>query len=236
MVHYPTEYSDVHGTRTTIIENDGHTLRMMLRGIEFSGIDFHSFEAPAVSDPSQLESFPLFLNGLCSYTLECTIPIMVVDGRNTLPAGLRVHVERGKPVEWSGRTVVHRKDGSVLEANQQIDREVLRLELLFQTRSFVTSGKNKCYSFEEQLEELKDLLPKGIYLKICWNCAYSDYDPAGSGIFGDLACFRDARKQYLRVKSKRDMFEIWGAMTEHVQETHLCPEFKKRKPGTGYRG
>jgi hypothetical protein len=73
-------------------------------------------------------------------------------------------------------------------------------------------------------------------MKCCFNCAFSDYSPAGSGIFGDMLCFRDNKEEYFKVKDKWDLFRIWETMTEHVQETYLCPEFEKRIPGTGYRG
>ncbi len=58
----------------------------------------------------------------------------------------------------------------------------------------------------------------------------------GHGLFDGLACFRDNKQGYLSVQTKRDLFGIWGTMTEFVQETFRCPEFERRAPGTGYRG
>ncbi len=55
-------------------------------------------------------------------------------------------------------------------------------------------------------------------------------------MFGCMACFRDNKENYLQVSSKADIFRIWDTLTEYVQETYLCPEFQRRRPGTGYRG
>jgi hypothetical protein len=62
------------------------------------------------------------------------------------------------------------------------------------------------------------------------------YSPYGHGLFGGLACFRGNKAGYRAVTGKDDLFAVWDTMTEFVQETHLCPEFERRVPGTGYRG
>jgi hypothetical protein len=36
------------------------------------------------------------------------------------------------------------------------------------------------------------------------------------------------------VRSKADYWQV--PITEEVPETHLCPEYERRVPGTGYRG
>ena len=41
---YPARYIDEHGEEETIIRNDGKTLRMRVRGVEFSGMRFEDFE------------------------------------------------------------------------------------------------------------------------------------------------------------------------------------------------
>jgi hypothetical protein len=90
--------------------------------------------------------------------------------------------------------------------------------------------------FEDELLDLQRQLPDGMLMKACINCAFSDYSPYGHALFGGLACFRGNKDGYGAVKGKSDIFRIWDTMTEFVQETYLCPEFKKRLPGTGYRG
>ena len=64
---------------------------------------------------------------------------------------------------------------------------------------------------------------------------YSDYNVYGNGAFGDMICHRQAKEEYLRVRSKQDFMRLRGP-TERVQETYLCAQFVRRVPGTGYRG
>jgi hypothetical protein len=90
--------------------------------------------------------------------------------------------------------------------------------------------------FEQALLDIARKLPEGMYMKTCFFCSFSDYSPAGSGLFGTLACFRDNKQAYLAVQSKHALFEIWDTLTGSVQETYHCDEFERRKPGTGYRG
>jgi Zinc-binding dehydrogenase len=63
-----------------------------------------------------------------------------------------------------------------------------------------------------------------------------DYSPAGSGLSGDLACFRDNKAAYLEVSGKRELFQVWDTLTEFVRETHLCPHYARRSAHAGYRG
>lgn len=32
------------------------------------------------------------------------------------------------------------------------------------------------------------------------------------------------------------MYDIWSAMSDVVQEAYRCPDFERRRPGSGYRG
>ncbi len=87
--------------------------------------------------------------------------------------------------------------------------------------------------FEEALPRLELRLPHGMTVMCCYTCLYSDYSPLGHGIF-DMDCHRGAKEQYLAVKSKREYFRV--PRTEEVMEIHLCPDYERRIPGTGYRG
>ena len=90
--------------------------------------------------------------------------------------------------------------------------------------------------FEGEMLDLQRQLPSDCFLKACINCAFSDYSPYGHSLFGWLACFRNNKIGYRDVSCKDVLFDVWDTMTEFVPETHLCPEFEKRMPGTGYRG
>ena len=87
--------------------------------------------------------------------------------------------------------------------------------------------------FEDAMLRLTASLPEGTSLRCCVTCLYSDYSPGGHGLSG-MACHRDAKEQYLAVRSKLDYWSV--PVTEDVLETYLCPEYERRRPGTGYRG
>jgi hypothetical protein len=87
--------------------------------------------------------------------------------------------------------------------------------------------------FEDGTLRLDRALPHGTRLVCCATCLLSDYSPAGHGLTG-MSCHREAKDQYLAVKSKRDYWSV--PVTEEVPETYLCDEYQRRIPGTGYRG
>jgi hypothetical protein len=218
---YPAIYHDGCGKERTIIENDGKTLRMIIRGIEFVGPDFDMLEPVLNHESCELGFFTLADGCLCSCTIECQIPLPVVVGEQTVASILHVHLDLGDPKS--------RPLGGIY-----IDREDLKLTLTLGDAIFTSSGRSGW--FEDELIEIQALLPEGTYMKACINCGLSDYSPAGHGLFGGLACFRGNKEGYRSVKSKIDLFRIWETMTDYVQETYLCPDFERRQPGTGYRG
>jgi hypothetical protein len=159
------------------------------------------------------------------------IPVWLLGNNEVSQTLLHTHVAYGKPV--AGHTSFHYQDGTTLELNQQIDTEVLKLEIQYQGRVYESDGKNRCNSFDEQLAELRHRLPPDVYIKVCWNCGFSDYHPVGSGIFGNLACFRNTKNEYRQVKDKRALMLLWDQRAEDVQEIYLCREFERRQPGVG---
>lgn len=90
--------------------------------------------------------------------------------------------------------------------------------------------------FETALADIQRQLPADTDLKACISCALADYLPAGNGLFGTLACFRDNQQAYLQAHSKFDIFQIWDTVTEYVAETYLCPQYQQRGRHSGYRG
>jgi hypothetical protein len=214
---YQTTYRDKLGQEQTVIENNGKKLSIMLRGITFTGNDFDAFSPSRTADPSSLSLFKLQSNDLCSCVIEFEMAVPLVQDDHTVPGRLSVTLELGDP-----------------KPNGGLDRERLVLALQFDQNLIQSSGNSGW--FEGELLELQRHLPTGIYMKACINCLLSDYSPCGHGIFGNLACFRDHRDEYLSVKNKADIFRIWANATEFVQETYLCSKFERRVPGTGYRG
>lgn len=213
---YPARFQDEHGDEETILFNDGNTLRMRIRGVEFSGRAFDDFEPEEETDASALTSFCLFRNELCHCTIVCDVPVPIVANGETITALLHIRVVLGTP-----------------DARGELDREEVHLTLHYAGKKYSGSGKSGW--FEDELLEIQQALPEGVYMKMCINCAFSDYSPYGHGTFGDMLCFRANKEGYLKVRSKADYFQL-HARTERVQEAYLCPEFQRRQPGTGYRG
>jgi hypothetical protein len=214
---YKAWYHDENGSESIAINNDGHILTTTIRGVTFTSQWFEDLEPEAGSTTEQLASFTLFEGDLCHFQLECLIPLPVVTPQRVAHGILHVHITLGKPTS-EGR----------------IAQEILKLTLFYQNKR-ITSSSQSGY-FEDELLDIQKQLPHNTYMHACINCMYSDYSPFGSGIFGDMMCFRNNKKQYLAVTSKVDYWDVYEAFEEHVQETHRCEEFTLRKPGTGYRG
>jgi hypothetical protein len=119
-------------------------------------------------------------------------------------------------------------------ASGGLDREDLTLALHYQAVHVRTAHAHGY--FETALADIQRQLPPGLTLKACISCAFSDYSPAGNGLFAGLACFRDNKEAYLAVSTKWQMFQVWDTLTEFVPEIYLCPSYQQRGPHAGYRG
>lgn len=212
MHEYPATYTDAHGTESTVITNDGETLRMVVRGVEFSGRDFETWEPTEGTASEHLQTFQVGEYGsIYGFRLECSMPIPVYN---------REHQEVGE-----------------LRVDLNFREHYLQLALILGDERFEgDSSSRRSYWFEAQLLEIQSQLPDGTYMLACINCLYSDYSPLGSGIFGDMFCFRDMKADYLKVKGKDQFWPVHERCKRFVQETFLCSEFERRVPGTGYRG
>lgn len=214
---YPAIYRDARGEEHTVIENDGRLLRMTVRGVPFVGNLFDDFEPEAGGPSKGLQDFSFLYGFLVDCTIECDMPIPVVAETEVFQAGLHVDLSKRSPMQGA-----------------QFGSEELNLRLDIGSTSFASKpGRD---TFECALQDIQSALPPDIYLQCCFTCAFSDYDPAGNGVFGCLACFRDNKAGYLKIRGKNDLIHMWKSMTEYVQETSLCPEYRRRVPGAGYRG
>lgn len=214
---YPAVYRDRSGEERATIENDGRVLRLAVRGIEFTGNFWDDWAPPADTPPERLAPFTLWDGTLVDYALDCELPLPVVQAETESPGVLRVHFEMESPES---------------ECPAAECRLMLRLD--WAGGAYASSGRSA--DFESALDEIQAALPPPAYLKACVTCAFSDYYPGGLPLFAALACFRGNKAAYRRVKNRWDLFRIWDTRTEQVQEIHLCPEYERRVPGTGYRG
>ena len=76
------------------------------------------------------------------------------------------------------------------------------LQKLLDARGGTIASKGTSGWFEDELLDLVRQLDPRESIAACITCAYSDYSPVGHGLFGWLACFRDAKQDYLRIRSK----------------------------------
>jgi uncharacterized protein DUF6304 len=213
---FPAIYHDSHGQAAAEIAIDGRELHLKVRGIEFSGLDFDALEPNPGSAPTELAVFALQSGCLVSCEIELTMPILVAVGnaRQHCPLHLRIEVPRTEPEVRTWAKAF--------------------LTLTIGDKTFRSAGHSGL--FELEMLDIQHQLPEGAYLKACINCAYSDYSPAGQDMTG-MMCFRLHKAAYLGVVGKFDMFRVTAeTKPEYVQEFHLCPEFERRRPGTGYRG
>ena len=214
---YEGTYTDLRGSEPIAMKNDGETLTTVIRGVIFSGPDFDALSPCPEATTVQLSFFTLSGGDLCSctFSLEMSLPMNVHD--NETEAILRMQLNLGEPSLRGG-----------------IDSETLELDLTYDDVNVTSAGKSGW--FEDELLNLQSQLPESDYLKTCINCQYSDYRVGGSGLFSSMMCFRNIKREYLAVKSKNDYIPLQGRHDRWVQETYYCPEFSRRKPGTGYRG
>jgi len=234
LISYPANYRDEFGEEITTIYNDGKTLRIKVRGVEFIGTAFDLLTPPIDFHNLTEKPFYFFLDALYACEINCEVPVKIIQANKTFDGMIKIHVELGMPDGGHPVQMLRKKDdGSIVEENSAPSKEILILELIFDNKHFKSSGVNFHSSFDEQLAEIKKLLPEDTYIKTCWNCAFADYHPVGSGSFGGLACFKNTKEDYRNIKSKFDLMHLWDKRADSVQEIHLCPEFEKRIPGMG---
>lgn len=214
---YSTIYRDEIGEVKTTLHNDGELFRMTVRGVTFTSSELDGLEPSIPLDHPQLEQFTLANGAICNYEIEFDLSLITVVDTKPVHSNLHVHLTLGTPIPTRG-----------------IESEYLQLRLDCENQSYSSCGEHGW--FDDEMSEIEAALPENIYMKCCHTCAFSDYHPAGYGVIGGLCCFRDNKQGYLQAKTKFELLRIWDTRTEFVQETYLCPEYEKRKPGTGYRG
>lgn len=217
LLSYPAIYNDKFGKEETYIHNDGRHLWMNVRSILFRGKMLDDWGPVDKTTEDVPDSFTFNRNELCEFSLIFSVPLTIVHYSQHTNLALRINIEIGGVNERGLITYVR------LRLSCEID--------------LIEYHSRKSYEwFEDALNDLQAQLPTEYLLCTCINCAYSDYSPAGHGMFGCLACFRDCKDEYLKRKGKAAFFDLQDAITEVVQEIHVCPEFERRKPSTGYRG
>lgn len=211
VLSFPGGYDDGHGAvplvwRVEPDERDGtYEIHTVVRGVALRGMDFDGLE-PEDPDAADAESLPLNAAGELD---RCVL-------RGDLPCTVAVDGHR------RATTVRFTLDLRGGQGN-------LRLAVSVAGTAYEVADD----WFEGGLGRLVAVLPPGTSLVCCLTCQFSDYWPGGHGLMG-MRCHRDARTQYLAVRSKAEYWPV--PVTEEVPETYLCPDYETRVPGTGYRG
>lgn len=207
---YPARYRDAFGEEETLIRNNGEELRMTLRGVEFEGGCL--VWLPRDANLSQRSLFSIPGSALDNFTLEFDVPVSVVSQNQILQATL--HIQQRE------------EDGDT--------RATASLDLMNQT---FHSQKELIDDFEVLLESLHKELSQGMYIKMCFFCAFSGYSPYGGGGSFCLDCFRNDKERYLHITSKGPKepgfnFKLayHHLKIETTQVIYCCPEFVRRSP------
>jgi hypothetical protein len=190
----------------------GYEFHTVIRGTRFWGYDFDALE-PADHDVAKTAGFSLSrADELVDCILTGELPCSVNEAGRMVPGVVSFRLDL---YPRHGADVYNPKN---LQLTTTIGGE----------RFEVTDNW-----FEDGVLRLDKALPPEVQLVCCATCLFSDYSPGGHGLMG-MRCHRDAKQQYLAVRSKRDYWSV--PVTEEVMETYLCPEYQRRIPGTGYRG
>jgi hypothetical protein len=215
-VEWPLYYEDARGTEKTMIRSDGSGLMVVLRNFRFTGTSFDGLE-PDMNTGALLYPFAFCLGCLCDCKMSVSMELRLLSGKKEIGCHLAIVLALGRALP-----------------NNALDRASLDLCLSFEEEKHRAMSSH-C-DFEEGLLGIQRQLPADFIIKACINCLYSDYSPLGNGSFGCMMCFRNIKEEYLRVHSKAEFFDIEDRFERWVQETHCCPDFVERLPGTGYRG
>ncbi len=206
---YQAIYQDKFGKEKTkiILDDKGHQMKIFVRGVEFSGASFNRLSPNDIN--ANLERFLIDNDGhLHSFSCNVEIPVSFIDREQTVEGLLRINCKIDSP-----------------ENNWEDDH--LQLGLSFNEMSVQSNGGDS--GVEDEMFGLANKLPKGIYVKTCFNCRYSDYNPYfNSGLMGELVCFVNRED---KDNTKRDKgYPGWrNAEPDFVQEFFLCPEFQPKQ-------
>lgn len=228
-------FRDVVGTSKATIDSMGTWVSLKTRGIRFEGTDtltwsvrdylvsqevantkfkFHDPPyAKADIEVSHTGKIPM----LDKFKLDFDIPVKLASVQTT---------DANAPplLEDAVIQVVSRHDGNT-------DTFAISLKMpngnIIHPQSLSVDPSGYPTTFDEQIKQIQHQLPAKTYLKTCWNCAFSEYNPIAKATFSGLACFRNW-PGIANVRDKVELLRNWPKHLERVQETHHCDSFKRR--------
>ncbi len=194
--------------------NEGrYEVESQIRGVAVWGVDFDGLEPSSSGDDASRARLPLNRAGEvseCVLTGELPCTADGADQRLAITVNFRLDL-RDVQGRDPGKPMSLHLSATVAGIDYAIDDDW----------------------FEDGTLRLDQAMQPAHRLRCCVTCLFSDYSPGGHGLMG-IRCHRDARDQYLSVRSKTEYWSV--PVTEEVPEIYLCDQYQQRVPGTGYRG
>lgn len=226
MITYKAIYRDNEGSHQIEIQNDSELLSFELGNFKFEGIAINDFELLDFEDysPEELDRFSFnkipcgdgFSYEICNYDLTIYVPVELIETqtRQTKSTNLKIFSSCGSALRSGG-----------------LDSYDLSLELTIEETKYTGQGD----LFEIAANNLLKNFKGQFNFKNCFGCNFSDYSVYGQNTYGTMLCFKNQKKEYLKVKTK-DQYMNLDQEDRLVQETFLCEEFELREKNIGYRG
>ncbi len=210
--HYKARYEDKYGIEHAVLDSDGMDLKIVLRGIEFSGSSFDSLAGKIDRSLFEYEDFKvpceegILING--AFCIE--IPLQIIDAKKEMTSMLYIDVKLAKDEMYP------------VSMQLEIAGEYLTSEMKFST-------------FEDALIDVQNQLKYGMKIKSCLFCRLSHYNPVGNQLNGSLHCFRNYKEKAGKINSKDLLFDLMEEDNVfEVQEMHKCADFDLIEEGGWY--
>ena len=203
VMRFPGSFADARGREGISIVADGRTLRLTIRGVEFTGLDFDDLEpAPGGAGTSE---FDLASGALTGYTLDWQMPVQVASPGGDCTATLHCHLELHHPAT-ENLTLS-------LGLNSAVQVTTASRIVTLTTPSLTSSGNSRRAPISKRASAARTP-PSSPVAARC----QADW-PASA-----------TTSRLPRRHCKRELFQIWKTKTELVRETHLCPQYERRGP------
>ncbi|MDE6035825.1 MAG: hypothetical protein K2G36_07960 [Ruminococcus sp.] len=232
--HYKDEF---HDTDIEIF-NDGKEISFTLDGVRFSSsTSISEFEYINKEKSSEVENrFNIIKMGkydtyyeLQRYALDIEIPVKVIRKTDTaeITGVIDISFQLVEPDT--------NKPQGIFMYDDYDDTIVKDFSLCVDGKRY--SSEKNTLDFETALSDICRKIKSDYYIKSCFTCQYSEYSPYGNCEFGTMMCYRECKKNCLKINSKADYFKYLGDEDfTHRQETFLCSEYDLRNKCGGYRG
>ncbi len=211
MTHFTTTYKDKTGQEESYFESDGSSLKIELRGIQFSGISFDYLHPSSEKLEEAKMLFELNQdNEITGCEMLVSIPVKVRHKENLIESTLNLEITIGDS------DFPMTKKFSINVDNTDFD--------------IITDDKRPMF-FESLLISLQKKIPIDYKINSCLFCALSHYSVYGSDNYGTLICYKELKDKILSVNNKSDFLDLTDNKGFDVQETFYCSQFTEITSG-----